>query len=62
MLELKLMRIAAGLSQKKLAELCNVSQGAVSQWERGASKPGFRVIGKLAAALNVSADDLLKRG
>lgn len=53
------MRIAAGLSQQKLAEMCNVSQGAVSQWERGISHPGFRVIKKLADALRVSIEDLL---
>ncbi len=39
--KIRAARIAAGLSQKELAEELGVTQAAVSQWERGLVEPGI---------------------
>lgn len=41
------------LSQKKLAELANVSQASVNYWEKGQRTPSMEAIEKLAKALEV---------
>lgn len=51
---LKKLRIDAGLSQKKMAELLNVSQVAVTYWENGRREPNSEMIEKIAAFFNVS--------
>lgn len=51
---LKSLRIAAGLSQKKMAELLNVSQVAVNYWENGRREPNSEMIEKIADFFNVS--------
>lgn len=58
---LKLLRVKAGMSQKALADALNVSQGAVTNWERGVSSPASDKLPKLAKALNCTIDDLYEK-
>ena len=48
-----------GITQTDLAERMDVSQGAVSAWERGERDPGSDMVAKMAEVLGVSADWLL---
>ena len=52
------LRKKQGLSQVQLAEKLNITQGAVSQWEMGLSKPKSEILPELARALNCTIDDL----
>ncbi|MFA5528410.1 MAG: helix-turn-helix transcriptional regulator [Peptostreptococcales bacterium] len=54
------LRKKQGLSQVQLAEKLNITQGAVSQWEMGLSKPKSEILPELAKALNCTIDDLFK--
>lgn len=56
---IKLLRVAKKLSQTQLAQLLNVNQTAVSQWERGVSRPRAAMLKKLADVLGVTVDHLL---
>ena len=49
-----------GLSQAKLASLCNVSKEAVSNWLSGESIPRPNKLKSLAEVLHLEIDDLLK--
>lgn len=59
---LKNSRNRAGLSQAKLAEICEVSTGTIGNIECGKTKPSFDLLFKLADALNTSASELVKCG
>jgi len=52
-------REAAGISQYELAERLGVTQPTVVAWERKAANIRSDTLAKLAAALEVSADELL---
>lgn len=54
------LRKKQGLSQVQLAEKLNITQGAVSQWEMGLSKPKSEILPELAKALNCTIDDLFE--
>lgn len=54
------LRKAKGMTQKELAELLNVSDKAVSRWEREESMPDITLIPVLADIFGVSCDDLLR--
>ena len=54
------LRRAKGLTQRELAELLNVSDKAVSRWERGDAAPDLSVIPALAELFGVTADELLR--
>lgn len=49
-----------GLTQSELAEKMNVTDKAVSKWERNLSCPDINTISKLADILDVSVEELLK--
>ncbi|MEA2416836.1 MAG: hypothetical protein QOI58_3493 [Thermoanaerobaculia bacterium] len=49
-----------GLSQERLAELTGLSTNYVGEMERGLKAPGLPVIVRLARALDVGVDDLLR--
>lgn len=53
------IRIKRKLSQKKLAELANVSQASVNYWEKGQRTPSIDAIEKLADALDIPIVELM---
>ena len=54
------LRKANGLTQKQLAEKLNVSDKAVSRWERDETMPDLVLIPVLAEIFGVTADELLR--
>ena len=54
------LRKEKGMTQNELAERMNVTDKAVSKWERDLSCPDINTISKLADVLNVSVEELLK--
>jgi len=54
------LRKANGLTQRELAEKLNVSDKAVSRWERDEALPDLSLIPVLAEIFNVTCDELLK--
>ena len=54
------LRKQKGMTQSELAEKMNVTDKAVSKWERDLSCPDINTISKLADVLNVSVEELLK--
>ena len=56
------LRKANGLTQKELAEKLNVSDKAVSRWERDECYPDLTTIPALAEIFGVSCDELLNGG
>ena len=57
--KLKELRVAAGLSQEKLAEKLMVSRQAVSKWENGEALPDMENMIALARLYNTSLDGLV---
>ena len=53
------LRKERGLSQKELAEKMNVTDKAVSKWERGLNFPDLFVLEKLANEFDISLVELL---
>ena len=47
------------LTQKQLADIINVSDKAISKWERGAGCPDITLLTQLSKALNISIDRIL---
>lgn len=58
---LKKLRKASGHSQKDLADILFVNQTAVSQWERGVSKPSPDMLLRICDVYNTTTDYLLGR-
>lgn len=54
-------RLAAGLTADQVGVQVGVGEQAVLKWERGRSAPTADHLGLLAAALNITAADLLPR-
>ena len=54
------LRKQKGMTQNELAEKMNVTDKAVSKWERDLSYPDINTISKLADILDVSVEELLK--
>ena len=54
------LRKKKGMTQNELAEKMNVTDKAVSKWERDLSCPDINTISKLADILDVSVEELLK--
>lgn len=52
------LRIAKGLSQKELADICGVSMGAVSAWEQGRNEPRPKILNKIAAYFHIPIADI----
>lgn len=50
------------ITQVQLAKELGVTQGAVSQWEKGLSFPDVRLLVKLSEVLECTVDELLKGG
>ena len=58
--DLASLRLAAGLSQSELAELCDIEQPHVSRYESGRHEPLVSTAGKMARALGVSLEVFVK--
>ena len=56
------LRKAKNLTQLELAEMLNITDKAVSKWERDISCPDINTFPKLAEILGVSVDELLQAG
>jgi transcriptional regulator with XRE-family HTH domain len=56
---IKKYRIHNGLTQKDLAKKLNITDSAITRYERGDREPNIEMINKLAAALGVSSNDLI---
>lgn len=54
------LRKEKGLTQLELANMMNVTDKAVSKWERDISCPDITSIPRLAEILGVSVDDLMR--
>lgn len=54
-------RIAAGLTQRQLAALTNLTHTGIGHYERNDRSPGILVCIALADALNLSLDELVGR-
>lgn len=54
------LRKANGMTQKQLADILNVSDKAVSRWERDESMPDLTLIPVIAEVFNITCDELLK--
>lgn len=52
-------RIAAGLTQKELAERLYVSDSTVSKWERGLSYPDITLISQICKELNITEHEFI---
>ncbi len=51
-----------GLSQKELADRLNISDKAVSKWERGISFPDISMLIPISEVLEISLYDILTGG
>ena len=51
-----------GLSQKELADKLNITDKAISKWERGLSFPDISMLIPLSEILNITLYDLLTGG
>lgn len=54
------LRKQAGLSQKQLADSLNITDKAVSKWERGLACPDISLLPKLSSLLDTDIEPLLK--
>ncbi len=52
-------RLNKNLTQKRLAELLEVTPTRLNYWEKGKREPDVAMIKKISGALNVSADYLM---
>ena len=57
---IKALRLRAGYTQHDLADCLNVTDKAVSKWERGLSVPDVSIVTKLSILLNCDVDNLLE--
>lgn len=57
---IKELRRERGMTQKQLADRLNITDRAVSKWERGLSAPDIALLEPLAELLGVSVTELLK--
>ena len=56
---IKTKRMEKNYSQKDLAELLFVTEGAVSKWERGVSYPDITLISEICRVLDISEHELI---
>jgi transcriptional regulator with XRE-family HTH domain len=57
--KLKEIREQSGFKQFEVAKALNLNKATVCKWERGRLEPNLDDLKKLAAFLDVSADELL---
>lgn len=49
----------AGITQKELAKLCNVSETTVIKWEKGRSEPTVSQAKKIGEIVGIHYDDII---
>ena len=59
MIRLKQLREAKHINQQKLAMELNVTQAAISKYEKGLSEPDIEMLKKIASFFHVSVDYLI---
>jgi transcriptional regulator with XRE-family HTH domain len=59
-LAVRKLRLQQKINQKELARRSGLSQSFLSELEKGAKKPSYDTLIKLAAALGVRVSDLLE--
>lgn len=52
-------RKLAGLTQKELAKICNVSESTVANWEKHRAEPSISQAKKIGNACGVHYDDII---
>ena len=57
---IRILRKKRNLTQESLAEQVGVTRQTIAKWESGESAPDLPLAGKLAAALDVTLDDLVE--
>jgi len=57
---IRIFRTAAGLTQAELADKISTTQPAISDYEADRSSPNIKTADKLAAALGVTLNDLIR--
>lgn len=58
---LRKLRLEKGWSQRRLSELCDVDPEPICYWESGRRTPSFFSLIKLCNALEMTADELLRK-
>lgn len=53
------LRMAKGMSQKKLAAMTNITEASLSRYENGMREPKITTLMKLASTLNCTVDFLI---
>ena len=53
---IKSWRKARGLTQQDLAQVCNITCGAVSLWESGLAAPSQRHLGEIVGLFGISME------
>lgn len=61
MVVLRRLRRELDISQVDFAKKLGVTQGTVSQWEKGRSYPRSSMLPKIAAVLGCTVDELLRK-
>ena len=59
---IKRLRRSRGMTQEQLADILNISNAAVSKWERGDSFPDITLLFPIADYFGVSVDELMGHG
>ena len=57
---IRILRKKRQLTQEALAELAGVTRQTIAKWESGESVPDLSLAGQLAAALDVTLDELVE--
>lgn len=57
--QIKALRLAAGLTQKQLAELAGLAEITIRQYESNKREPKLEQLKKIASVLNVSVSELI---
>ena len=53
------LRREKGMTQKELADMLNITDKAVSKWERGMACPDTHIIPRVAEILGISVEELM---
>ncbi len=56
---LRFLRERRGLTQQRLSELCEIPRSTLANLETGAGNPTLAILGQIAAALQISLEELL---